>query len=56
MACEALLVGGKAMLVLDAALDEVEGDPWEAPPGEPAQVIDIHGVFDFHFISAIPRP
>ena len=48
MAREAFLVGRDAVLVLDAALDEVEGDPWQPPPGEAAQVVDIHCLFDFH--------
>ena len=56
MAREAALVGFKAVLVLDAALDEIEGDPWQPPPGEPAQIVDIYRVFDFHFFIAIPRP
>jgi hypothetical protein len=45
---EAGLVDRKTVLVLDPALDKVECDPRQMPPGEPAQIIDIHGVFDFH--------
>jgi hypothetical protein len=37
------------VFVFDAALDEIESEPRQPAPGAPAQVVDIHSIFNFHF-------
>jgi len=48
------LVDFNAVLVLDPALDEIKAEPWQSPPGEPAQLVDVDRVFELHCYSLTP--
>ena len=50
---EAGLVGLQTVFVLDAALDEVESDPWQPPLGEPPEIVDIHRVSVYFFMAML---
>ncbi len=44
---EGPVVSCQAVLVLDAALDEIERDLWQAPLGQPPQVVVVEGLHRF---------